>query len=271
MTLSERIQLLINQNGISQSELEKVLGFGKGTITKWKGTTAPAADKLLKIAEHFGVTIDYLMTGRTGNNVGSPCPDCGLTYEPNDYDDVKYHERLHTAWEVAVKKYGKIYCNYGERERIKGENRAIRNNKALSLNDRYDAELLVLRCLFSRSLQRNQFELDHVRFERYVAMMMNNEKYISHLDEELREKLMDDYGTLDGIKNGESYYYPEENTIDLLNADINDMASEDSEYPSAIINDDPHTIAAHFDGDSFTKDEMDEIQRYVDFVKSRRK
>lgn len=63
MTLSDRIQQLINENNISQSELEKKLGFGKGTISKWKGTTAPSADKLQKIAEYFGVTLDYLMTG----------------------------------------------------------------------------------------------------------------------------------------------------------------------------------------------------------------
>lgn len=66
MTLSDRIQLLLETKGISQSELEKTLGFGKGTMTKWKGTTAPSADKLLKIAEYFDVTLDYLMTGNEG-------------------------------------------------------------------------------------------------------------------------------------------------------------------------------------------------------------
>lgn len=66
MTLSDRIQLLLEAKGISQSELEKTLGFGKGTMTKWKGTTAPSADKLLKIAEYFDVTLDYLMTGNEG-------------------------------------------------------------------------------------------------------------------------------------------------------------------------------------------------------------
>lgn len=68
MTLSDRIQLLLETKGISQSELEKTLGFGKGTMTKWKGTTAPSADKLLKIAEYFDVTLDYLMTGNEGTS-----------------------------------------------------------------------------------------------------------------------------------------------------------------------------------------------------------
>lgn len=77
MSLSDRIQRLSEANGISQSELEKTLGFGKGTISKWKGSTAPSADKLLKIAEYFDVTIDYLMTGKINheNNNGLTAKD----------------------------------------------------------------------------------------------------------------------------------------------------------------------------------------------------
>lgn len=33
----------------------------------------------------------------------------------------------------------------------------------------------------------------------------------------------------------------------------------------------PSTIAAHFDGDEFTEDELDDILHYIEFVKSRRK
>lgn len=140
------------------------------------------------------------MTGRTGNNVGLPCPDCGLLYEPNDIDDIRYHERIHSSWKKAIEKYGKLYCNYAERIKIKRENRAISNNALLLLAERYDVELLVLRCLFSRS----------------------------HLNTELCQKLIDEYGTLSGIRNGESYYYPEENT-----ADFNKLASSYTQLNSS--------------------------------------
>lgn len=33
----------------------------------------------------------------------------------------------------------------------------------------------------------------------------------------------------------------------------------------------PTTIAAHFDGDEFTEDELEEIRKFAEFVKSRRK
>lgn len=36
------------------------------------------------------------------------------------------------------------------------------------------------------------------------------------------------------------------------------------------INDSPTTIAAHFDGDDFTEDELEDIRAYADFVKNRR-
>ena len=36
------------------------------------------------------------------------------------------------------------------------------------------------------------------------------------------------------------------------------------------LNNEPHTIAAHFDGDEFTEDELDDIRAYAEFVKNRR-
>lgn len=33
----------------------------------------------------------------------------------------------------------------------------------------------------------------------------------------------------------------------------------------------PTTLAAHFDGDEYTKDELDEIKKFAEFVKSKRK
>lgn len=35
--------------------------------------------------------------------------------------------------------------------------------------------------------------------------------------------------------------------------------------------DHPQTIAAHFDGDEYTEEELDEIKRFAEFVKAKRK
>ena len=62
MTVFERIENLRKNNGISQGKLEKELGFSNGSISKWK-TSMPTPDRLQKIANYFGVSIEYLMTG----------------------------------------------------------------------------------------------------------------------------------------------------------------------------------------------------------------
>lgn len=37
------------------------------------------------------------------------------------------------------------------------------------------------------------------------------------------------------------------------------------------VDEQPSTIAAHFDGDDFTEDELDEIRQFAEFVKNRKK
>ena len=63
MTTFERISQLCKENKIAVTALEEKLGFGRGTIGKWKKGTNPKADKLQKIADYFGVSLDYLTKG----------------------------------------------------------------------------------------------------------------------------------------------------------------------------------------------------------------
>lgn len=66
MTVFERIESLRKYNKISQGKLEKELGFSNGSISKWR-TSKPTTERLQKIADYFGVTLDYLMTGEEEN------------------------------------------------------------------------------------------------------------------------------------------------------------------------------------------------------------
>lgn len=63
-TIYNRIYSLCEDNDTTVTELEAKLGFGRGSIGKLKTKGAmPAADRLLKIANYFGVSMDYLATG----------------------------------------------------------------------------------------------------------------------------------------------------------------------------------------------------------------
>ena len=62
MTVFERIEKLRKERNISQGKLEKELGFSNGSISKWR-TSTPNPERLKKLANYFGVSIEYLMTG----------------------------------------------------------------------------------------------------------------------------------------------------------------------------------------------------------------
>lgn len=59
----ETIKKLSKKSGISINKLELELGFSKGSLCRID-VNKPSADKLQKIADYFGVNLDYLMTGK---------------------------------------------------------------------------------------------------------------------------------------------------------------------------------------------------------------
>ena len=60
MATIDIIRALCTRNNTSIKALEKDLGFSNGSLAK---AATIKDDRLQKIAEHFGVTVDYLMTG----------------------------------------------------------------------------------------------------------------------------------------------------------------------------------------------------------------
>ena len=55
---------LRDSKGVKDSDVVKATGITKSTFSDWKsGRSKPKNDKLQKIADYFGVTIDYLLTG----------------------------------------------------------------------------------------------------------------------------------------------------------------------------------------------------------------
>ena len=60
----EIFKKLCEKNGVSSADVARATGVAKATLSEWKkGTYRPKADKLQKIADDFGVSLDYLMTG----------------------------------------------------------------------------------------------------------------------------------------------------------------------------------------------------------------
>ncbi|MBQ8769314.1 MAG: helix-turn-helix transcriptional regulator [Oscillospiraceae bacterium] len=66
--LGPRIAALRRSAGISQSELAQMLKISPSAVGMYEqGRREPALDILAAMAQIFGVTIDFLVTGKAGN------------------------------------------------------------------------------------------------------------------------------------------------------------------------------------------------------------
>lgn len=65
--LFQIVKTLCREKGITQKELAKIIDVSQNTIKNWENNL-PNGDTLLKIADYFGVTTDYLL-GRSSNKL----------------------------------------------------------------------------------------------------------------------------------------------------------------------------------------------------------
>ena len=66
MNIGKRISELRNNIGITQEELAEKLDVSRQSITKWENNSAtPEIERLVELSNIFGVTIDFLLKGKT--------------------------------------------------------------------------------------------------------------------------------------------------------------------------------------------------------------
>lgn len=58
--LIEKIKWLCDENNSNLSKLERECGLANATIRRWE-SSAPNVESLVKVADHFGVSVDYLL------------------------------------------------------------------------------------------------------------------------------------------------------------------------------------------------------------------
>lgn len=56
---------LLQKKGVTVYQVCKATGIASATMSDWKnGKSVPKQAKLIKIADYFGVSLDYLLTGK---------------------------------------------------------------------------------------------------------------------------------------------------------------------------------------------------------------
>lgn len=75
MRLAQTIYQLRIQKGMSQGDLAEALEVSRQSVSKWEtGGATPDLDKLVKMSELFGVTLDELVTGESAGETARPEP-----------------------------------------------------------------------------------------------------------------------------------------------------------------------------------------------------
>lgn len=69
MSTGERIAKLRKEHNLTQENLADYLNVSRQSISKWEQDLSyPETDKLIKLAELFNVSVDYLLRGKTNNH-----------------------------------------------------------------------------------------------------------------------------------------------------------------------------------------------------------
>ena len=62
MSFADKLQSERRKNGLTQEDLAEAMGVSRQAVSKWEqGEGWPEAEKLLALADRFGVSLDYLM------------------------------------------------------------------------------------------------------------------------------------------------------------------------------------------------------------------
>jgi len=69
----EIFERLMKENGYNAYKVSIATGIAQSTFSDWKnGRSVPKTEKLQKIADLFGVSLEYLTTGKESENASTP-------------------------------------------------------------------------------------------------------------------------------------------------------------------------------------------------------
>ena len=92
-TIGQRITRLREKSGLSQRKLGEILGVSHVSIQNWeKGISAPSSVELVKIADLFNISTDFLL-GRDDAMSYYSCK----SYIPTELDQIKLAEIISIA------------------------------------------------------------------------------------------------------------------------------------------------------------------------------
>ena len=113
---------LCRLRGVTPSAVAIACGFAPSVVSRWKsGESTPKADKLKKIADYFGVSVQFLMTGEGEAEIVIPAEQVAkevaemLHANPVLLDMLYDFRDITESWEQRLKGYYDALSNYEQR------------------------------------------------------------------------------------------------------------------------------------------------------------
>lgn len=186
----ERYCALRDSKNVKDADVSRNTGIPKSTFSDWKsGKSSPKQDKLKKIADFLGVTVDFLM----GKDNRIQCKECGQVYNPIDESEKEMHDAYHQKCIIAKEKYPfLIDANYesGLAECYEFENF---KNQSLSDEERINAFSKYLEAKFTSYLSRRGFEIDGINYEDFCKSEISMLEPDGSISEKLITKVAKKY------------------------------------------------------------------------------
>lgn len=95
MSIVDKIRELCAERGESLASLERKLGLGNGTIGRWENGS-PTLEKLGRVADYFGVSVDYLASRDDRKTLDSLYLSCLRKAQKNNIDPADIELALNT-------------------------------------------------------------------------------------------------------------------------------------------------------------------------------
>ena len=103
MDIYGRIEKMLSEKGITAYKLSKDTGISTGLISHWKKRMQnPSSEKLQKIADYFGVSVDYLLGATNAREEDSIEKEKRLDQQLEGIDFALYGEAKDLTYEQKL-------------------------------------------------------------------------------------------------------------------------------------------------------------------------
>ncbi|AFM02374.1 Helix-turn-helix protein [Desulfitobacterium dehalogenans ATCC 51507] len=257
----EKIQSLCKTHKITLTQLERELGFGRGALYKWT-KSFPTADNLQKVADFFKVSTDYLL----GISPFTNAKEAGCSIRVAGMKaalDSPQNKKL--IWDAARIN---IDSGFWFKDSTRKYIESLLKKEAFTDVEYYDLSLFVVWELILPPDFRENTPVVFVLWGQSITFYLDYWSIPKLTIEDKESKIFYKEG-LDDV-NGE---VSDEYTLsEFTDRPTRYLATERVEEQDALTGSyEPETIAAHHDGEEWTDEELAEIERFKEFVRSKKR